>query len=205
MYIPHHFLVEDQQELTAFMRAHSFAALVGLVDGRLFATHLPVIVAEREGELFLRAHVAKNNPHAAALAAGGEVIVIFQGPHAYISPSLYESKQSVPTWNYTAVHAYGEPRVLPHDEDKTAALKEMMAEYEPAYREQWDGLSETYRSGLLQGIVAFEVRVTRLEGKYKLSQNRPQSDQQRVAEAVHANPDPTISGVADFMRRRSTR
>jgi transcriptional regulator len=201
MYIPHHFLVEDRQELTAFMRAHSFAALVGLVEGRLFATHLPFVVAERGGELLLRAHLAKNNPQADALAAGGEVVVIFQGPHAYVSPSLYENRQSVPTWNYTAVHASGAASVLPETADKVALLEAMMAEYEPAYREQWEGLSETYRQGMLNGIVAFEVRVTRLEGKYKLSQNRPPGDRRRVAEALASHPDPTVSGVADYMRR----
>lgn len=200
MYIPHHFCVEDRRELTAFMRAHSFAALVGHVDGRLFATHLPLVVAERGDELLLRGHVAKNNPQAKSLAAGSELMVIFQGPHAYVSPSLYESRQSVPTWNYTAVHAYGVARLLPQEVDKVMLLEEMMAAYEPAYRAQWEALSETYRQDMLCGIVAFEVKVTQLEGKYKLSQNRPLADRQRIAEALCSHPDPTVSGVADYMK-----
>jgi transcriptional regulator len=202
MYIPQHFLVEDRQELIAFLRAHSFATLVGLLDGRLFATHLPLLVSEREGDVWLHGHVAANNPHAESLGAGGEVMAVFQGPHAYVSPSLYESRQSVPTWNYTAVHAYGVPAVLPQRADKIALLEAMVAEYEPAYREQWAGLTDTYRHGLLDGIVAFGVRVSKLEGKFKLSQNRPPADQRRVAEALSSHPDTAISGVADYMRQR---
>jgi transcriptional regulator len=202
MYIPQHFLVEDRQEIIAFMRAHSFAALVGLLDGRLFATHLPLLADECEGEVLLRGHLAANNPQARSLESGGEVMAVFQGPHAYVSPSLYASRQSVPTWNYTAVHAYGVPRVLPRDADKLAVLRAMIVQYEPGYGEQWEGLSDTYRQGMLGGIVAFEVRVTRLEGKYKLSQNRPPDDRRRVMEALGSSPDPAASGVADFMQRR---
>jgi len=106
MYIPNAFREDDQATLVAFMRAHSFATLVSVVDGTPFATHLPLVISEESGQILLVGHLAKANPHWRALTAS-DSLVIFQGPHAYISPSLYEKRESVPTWNYIAVHAYG--------------------------------------------------------------------------------------------------
>ncbi len=128
-----------------------------------------------------------------------EALVIFHGPHAYISPAHYESRQSVPTWNYIAVHAYGVPRIV---ETKEAMLDAMIAQHEPAHLQQWHGQTEQYKAGMLAGIVAFEIDVARLEGKYKLSQNRPEGDRRQVMESLGQSGDPVITGVVKAMMER---
>jgi transcriptional regulator len=168
MYIPNANRVEDQAQLVAFMQAHSFATVVSTVQGELFATHLPLVISAEDGQIRIRGHLAKANPHWQEWATQGEVLVIFQGPHAYISPSHYEKWESVPTWNYIAVHAYGAVQL----------------------------------AGMLNGIVAFEITVTRLEGKFKLSQNRPVGDQERVATALSSATDTAIAATGHYMQER---
>lgn len=227
MYIPNHFREDDRDKLLAFMRENSFAILVTQHAGAPFATHLPLVIEADEDKVVIKGHLAKANPQwqqfamcddslAQPLPKGegsetplhlslskdgegnvaAEALVIFHGPHAYISPANYESRQSVPTWNYIAVHAYGVPRIV---DTKEAMLDAMIAQYEPAHLQQWHEQSEKYKAGMLAGIVAFEMTVTRLEGKYKLSQNRPESDRRHVAESLGQSNDTTISGIAAHM------
>jgi transcriptional regulator len=200
MYIPNANRVDDRAELIAFMGAHSFATLVSLVQGELFATHLPLVVVQQGEQILLRGHLAKANPHWQELATQREILVIFQGPHAYISPSHYEKWESVPTWNYIAVHAYGSARLIQDEAGLLATLTELIAASEATYQQQWDSLPEKFRHGMLTGIVAFEIAVTRLEGKFKLSQNRPAGDQARVATALSSHPDLTIAAVGHYMQ-----
>src|SRR5262245_47017265 len=150
MYIPNHFREEDRGRLVAFMRANSFAILVTMLDGAPFATHLPLVVDAGDDHIVLKGHVAKAKtqwrffrPFSDEEEAGtaSEALVIFHGPHAYVSPTNYENTQSVPTWNYIAVHAYGTPRIV---ETKEAMLAELIAQYEPAHQQQWDGQTEKY-------------------------------------------------------------
>ena len=203
MYVPHAFRENDVEKLVGFMRAHSFATLVSVLEGVPFASHIPLVVRWREGVVQLLGHVAKANPHWKAVG-DGESLAIFTGPHAYISPSLYEKRESVPTWNYIAVHAYGVPRIL-----TLADLRELLTEmldaiidtYDPAYRDQWNEQSDRFREGMLNGIVGFVMTVTRLEGKYKLSQNRSSADQRTVAHALLQSADPTIAGVGEAMKK----
>ncbi|HWQ13853.1 MAG TPA: FMN-binding negative transcriptional regulator [Roseiflexaceae bacterium] len=186
MYIPNAFREEDAEQLVAFMRAHSFITLVSVLEGAPFASHIPVALAVRDGQVVLSGHVARANPHWRAFGAG-ESLAIFGGPHAYVSPALYERRESVPTWNYIAVHAYGVPRPVSFAESPAAverALAELIATYDAAYQAHWESLPQKFRDGMMQGVVAFEMAVTRLEGKYKLSQNRSEADQRRVAEAL---------------------
>lgn len=204
MYIPQANRVDDQQELLAFMAAHSFATLISLVQGELFATHLPLVIVAQGEQLLLRGHLAKANPHWQELATQREILVIFQGPHAYISPTHYEKWESVPTWNYIAVHAYGSARLVQDEAGQLAALRELIAATEAGYQQQWDSLPEKYRHGMLNGIVAFEITVSRLEGKFKLSQNRPAGDQARVATALSSHPDLTIAAVGQYMQGQIT-
>lgn len=203
MYIPRAFRREDLDELVAFMRAHSFITLVSVLDGAPFASHVPVVV-QREGDaLTLRGHLARANPHWRAFDAG-ESLAVFTGPHAYVSPSLYEQRESVPTWNYIAVHAAGPARALHAADDRAALEAEMRAmiqAFEGAYEQQWDSLPERYREGMLQGVVGFTLSVTKLEGKAKLSQNRSAADQHRVAAALLASDDPAAHAVGVAMRR----
>ena len=201
MYIPEAFRGQDRPTLVEFMRSQSFATLVSVKDeGSLWASHLPLLVTERGESLVLLGHVARANEHWKAFGVT-ESLAIFTGPHAYVSPSLYESVESVPTWNYVAVHAYGVPRILAADaaDGLERLLEAMMETYEPAYRRQWDGLPAGFRERMLRGIVGFEMPVARLEGKRKLSQNRSRADQERVAQALLGSPDPSAQAVGRLM------
>jgi transcriptional regulator len=201
MYIPEFNRIEDQAVAVAFMRANPFAILVSNNDDTPFATHLPGIIAEADGHLLVRAHVAKSNPHWKIIEQQ-ESLLIFHGPHAYISPSLYELRESVPTWNYATVHAYGRGKILASDADKQRVLAELISQFDSSYLSQWNSFDEQYRGRMLNHIVAFEIAVARVETKFKLSQNRTKAEQQNVIQALSENPDPAISGVADLMRQR---
>src|SRR3954470_12919617 len=201
MYIPEFNRIEDQAAAIAFMRANPFAILVSYNGDTPFATHLPVIVAEASGQITVRAHVAKANPHWKMLEQQ-DSLVIFHGPHAYISPALYEIRESVPTWNYATVHAYGRGKILPADTDKHQVLAELISQFDSSYLDQWKSFDEQYRVRMLNHIVAFEIAVTRLETKFKLSQNRTKVEQENVIQALGASPDPAVSGVAELMRER---
>ena len=182
------------------MRANPFAIVVSAGEGSPFATHIPVIVGNAGDQIVLRGHVARANPQWKMLEQGRETMVIFHGPHAYISPSLYDSRQSVPTWNYAAVHAYGRARVFEEPEPLTELLLETFAVFEQAYLDQWHDLNENYRTKLLGQIVGFEIAVDRLEAKFKLSQNRPRADQARIIQSLESSDDTAISGVARLMK-----
>jgi transcriptional regulator len=190
--------------MVAFMRDHAFATLVSVVDGAPFATHLPLIVEECDGEIVITGHVAKANVQWKSFE-GAESLAIFGGPHAYISPSLYEKTESVPTWNYIAVHAYGTLTICTYADNPfrvQSMLETMMQRFEPSYLAQWETLSEKFRTGMMMGIVGFEMAVTRLEGKYKLSQNRSAVDQATVAEHLQQSPDPTINAIGVAIQKR---
>lgn len=184
------------------MRANPFAILVSAGNGSPFATHIPVLSTEATGEFRLRGHVARNNPHWKLLEQERETLVVFHGPHAYISPSLYGSRESVPTWNYAAVHAYGRARVFEEPGPLTEVLLETFEAFDQTYLDQWRGLNENYRAKMLSQIVGFEIGVERLEAKFKLSQNRPKTDQARVIQSLESSADSAISGVARLMKEQ---
>jgi transcriptional regulator len=176
MYVPAHFAQEDPALLLEVMQQESFATLVSVVDGAPFATHLPVL-ARTEGETtYIEGHFARANPHWKGLEKDPVALVIFQGPHAYISPTLYTSSERVPTWNYVAVHATGRI-TLEHGRDaKLGMLSRLVAHHEPSYQAQFDAIGGGMVDGLLQAIVAFDIKVDRLEGKFKLGQHRLAGD-----------------------------
>lgn len=207
MYIPRAFRAENLDELVAFMQANSFITLVSILDGAPFASHVPVVVRREGDAVSIHGHLARANPHWRAFG-DGETLAIFTGPHAYISPGLYEQRESVPTWNYIAVHAAGPVQALHAADDPQALEGEVRAvirAYEGAYEQQWDSLAERYRAGMLQGIVGFILTVTRLEGKAKLSQNRSLADQHRVAGALLDSDDPVVRATGTAMREVQTR
>jgi transcriptional regulator len=204
MYIPEFNRIEDRATALAFMRANPFAILVSNMDDGPFATHLPVVVSEVQGNLKLRAHVAKANLHWKLFEheQPAESLVIFHGPHAYISPALYELRESVPTWNYVTVHAYGRGSILSADDEKRQVLADLISQFDSAYLGQWSSLGGPYQERMLSHIVAFEIKVERLEAKFKLSQNRTRTEQENVIQALGASTDSAVSGVAELMRRR---
>lgn len=200
MYIPEFNRMKDPAAVLEFMKANPFAIMVSVSEGSPFATHIPVLVTEAAGGILLRGHVAWANPHWKMLEQERETLAIFHGPHAYISPSLYASRESVPTWNYAAVHAYGHARVFHETEPLTDVLVETIGQFEPAYLDQWHGLNENYRTKMLSEIVGFEIPVERVEAKFKLSQNRPRADQRRIIQSLESSTDSAISSVAKLMK-----
>lgn len=182
------------------MRANPFAILVSATPEVPFATHAPVAVREAGERLVIRGHVAKANPHWKYLEQQAHCLTIFHGPHAYVSPSNYSTREVVPTWNYGAVHVYGNARVFSAPEELLGVLHQLIPMFEPAYAEQWASLSEAYRERMLSHIVGFEIAVTKIEAKFKLSQNRSKEEQEKVIESLGAANDTVVSGVAQLMR-----
>jgi transcriptional regulator len=168
------------------MRANNFAIFVSTVGGELTATPLPLVIVERDETLVLCGHFAKANPQWRAIDSQSNLI-IFSGAHAYISPTHYEKVESVPTWNYMTVHAYGRAKVIDYANGSTELhqmMSDLIHQHESSYHAQWDGLSDKFREGMLNGVVGFEVVVERLEGKFKLSQNKTAAEQTSIATAL---------------------
>ena len=201
MYIPEFNRVEDREAWLAFMRANPFAILISTVDRSPYATHLPLAIKEADGEVRLRGHVARANPHWKSLEPAAESLVIFHGPHVYISPALSEARESVPTWNYAAVPVYGRARIVDEKEAREI-LEELIAEFDSSYAAQWASLGEDYRSRMVRHIVAFEMVADRIEAKFKLSQNRTRTEQANIIEALAGSGDSSASGIAALMKQQ---
>src|SRR5215471_4597750 len=199
MYIPEFNRVEGRAVALAFMRANPFAILVSTTDQAPFATHLPVLIDDSNGKVNLRAHVAKGNPHWQMIEHERESLLIFHGPHAYVSPSLYEIRESVPTWNYVAIHVYGKGRVLAKEAEARQVLEDLIAQFDSSYLSQWNSFTDEYRTRMQRHIVAFEIAATRIEAKFKLSQNRTKAEQQNVINALSSSADSAEVGVARIM------
>lgn len=202
MYIPEHFRVRDHADALAFMHANPFTILVSCTDDGPFATHLPLVIRQNADHLLLRGHVAKANPHWRYLEQQPHCMTIFHGPHSYISPTNYNTREVVPTWNYGAVHAYGDARVFAAADELLGVLHELIPMFEPPYAEQWASLSAAYRERMLSHIVGFEITVTKIEAKFKLSQNRAKDEQERVIESLSRASDTAVSGTAALMRKQ---
>ena len=202
MYIPEHFRVRDHADAIAFMQANPFVILVSTAEEGPFASHVPVKIRETGDQLVIRGHFAKANPHWRHLEKQSFCLAIFHGPHSYISPSLYTNRESVPTWNYGAVHVYGKTRLFTAPEDLQGMLHELMGLFEPAYAEQWASLDEAFRQKMLSHIVGFEITATKIEAKFKLSQNRTREEQSNVIASLAGADDTDISGVARLMQEQ---
>ncbi len=202
MYIPEFNRIEDRALALAFMRANPFVILVSTTANGPFATHLPFLIAESADQITLRAHVAKANPHWQMIGPDRESLVIFHGPHAYVSPTLYEIRESVPTWNYAAVHVYGKARVLTDESAARQVLEDLIAQFDSSYTEQWNSFSDEYRDRMQRHIVAFEINATRIETKFKLSQNRTRAEQENVIRALAGSADSAIAETAALMRQQ---
>jgi transcriptional regulator len=200
MYIPQRFSEKDLSVLQTLMREHSFATLVSTQeDGIPLATHLPFLYEPEPAPYgVLKAHLARGNPQWRTFQAEREVLVLFQGPHAYISPSWYEVEQSVPTWNYAAVHAYGRPRLITEHSALYLHLKALIATHEAQFANPWqfEHLPAEYIEGLMKGVVGFEIAITRLEGKFKMSQNRSEAERTRISAELRATEHPMLADVA---------
>lgn len=198
MYIPASFRVEDRAALEDFIDAYGFATLVSIRGGTPFATHVPLLLDRSSGTLL--GHFAKANPHWEAFDSGVESLAIFTGPHAYISPSWYASAPAVPTWNYTAVHVYGVPRLLTAERTRDV-VDRLVQKYEGSRSSPWPNvMPDDFRDRLLAAIVGFEMPIARIEGKFKLSQNRSSEDRAGTLQALQ-NEGTDSALLAEFMTR----
>ena len=205
MYLPKHFEITDMHEIDAFIAANPFGALVSVVDGLPVATHLPLRWIVRGEERYVHGHVARANPQWRSLSPAQAVLVMFTGPHAYISPRWYTPGNHVPSWNYTAVHVYGAPRLVSEQIELQGMLKDLVDQYEAdtgiAQPYRMEDMPADYIAKLMNGVVAFEIKVNRIEAKYKLSQNRELQDAHQVMETLAQQSDDTSQDVARMMHR----
>lgn len=200
MYSPAYNQPADRAELIAFLRENGFALLVTGTGGALQASHLPVLVEERGGALVLAMHMARSNPQWREFL-DDEVLVVFSGPHAYVSPRWYEQRARVPTWNYAAVHAYGTVTMIDDRAAKQAAQALLVRAYDPEWMGAFERLPADYLQGMLDGIVNFEVKVSRLEARWKLSQNRGRREQELIAARLEGSADSAARALAALTRR----
>jgi transcriptional regulator len=204
MFIPRSFEVYDTTALHGLVDADPFGILVGVLKQIPYASHIPFVLDRARGPNgTLFAHVASNNPQSELFDVVQQMLAIFQGPHGYISPRWYNPGNAVPTWNYAVVHAYGTPRVITDAEEIHHQQEIMIAAFEGTEGWTMDSQPESYIDGMLRGITAFEMPIERLEGKFKLSQNRSIEDQNSVIAALAASNFPWDHALAEMMRKHA--
>ena len=207
MYTPDHFRVDDLPQMHALMRARPLAALVSTGAAGLYATHLPTVLKNDGPHGTIECHLARANPHWKDLAEGNEALMIFQGPEGYITPNWYPSKalhgKVVPTWNYAVVHAYGRPEVMKDKDWLRRHVGELTAQQETSEAQPWalSDAPDSYIEVMLRGIVGFRFAITRLEGKWKMSQNREAEDRKGVVAGLRARASGEDREIADAVTR----
>ena len=200
MYVPAHFAESDINRLHDFIRQHSFGVLVSQVDETPYATHLPFLLDRDRGQYgTLIGHTARANPQCAT-SRNQSVLAIFSGPHAYISPTWYEAENVVPTWNYAAVHATGQLKLITDEPTLSTIVQRMTDLYERSMPDPWsfDG-STLFAERLLSQIIGFELEIERIEGKWKMSQNQPTERRKKIVAALKAKSDLNSHAVADMI------
>ena len=193
---------KDDSEVLAFLKKNAFATLVSQIDSRPWATHLPIVIDENEdGKVILSGHVAKANPQWKNLADDQEVMVIFQGPHAYISSSWYDH-ENVPTWNYLAVHVYGKIKLI-RGEKLMDHLKKLVDIYEEGRpnRVSIDTMSADYVAKQIMALVGFEILITEVHGSRKLSQNRDEINHQNIVKNLEESSNSLDKEMSEEMRK----
>lgn len=202
MYNPRSYRNESVSELHDFVRRYNFAALFTHKNGESFSTLLPFMIDAERGSLgTLVAHMARANPHWRAFDGAAPSLVVFTGPHAYISPAWYQEQVTVPTWNYTLVHAAGRVRLIEDPKEMRAMVLRLVAQHEAPLGNPWDvRKAEAALETELEGIVGFEIPIERLEGKFKLNQNRSVADREGVVRALEKSAHPDEREIARLMR-----
>jgi len=209
MYLPAHFREDRLEVLREHILRYPFATLVTSGPSGLIASHIPLVYHPEPAPWgTLRGHLSRANPQGQEIEAGKEALAIFHGPHAYVSPSWYPSKQEtgrvVPTWNYAVVHAYGSLATYTDEERLRAHVTALTAVHEAGFETPWkpEDAPANFIEGMLKAIVGLELTITRLEGKWKVNQNRPQADRNAVAEALEARADEEGRTMAALIRER---
>lgn len=200
MYIPKINLAPDEAEVIQFMQRFSFATIITAKNNYPIATHLPFLVQKKEDKIILQSHFALANSQWKEIEKD-EVLVIFSEPHAYISASNYDTKENVPTWNYISVHAYGKGKVM-NELTRTFDILEATINYfDKSYQSQWESLPLAYKTKMAKGIVAFEVVVTDLQAKKKLSQNRSEAEKEKIISQLSQSDDSNENRIAEYMKQ----
>ncbi|KGR83060.1 FMN-binding negative transcriptional regulator [Lysinibacillus boronitolerans] len=201
MYVPKYYKVSDLEEIKEFIQHNSFATIVSIRKGKPIAAHIPVLLKKIEGDYYLTGHLAYGNPLWKTFEEVQDILVIFNGPHAYISSSWYE-QENVPTWNYQAVHIYGKASLIEGialEQDLTSLLEK----YE-SFRENpvlWDKLSPELLQQEMKGIKGFKIKVEEVQAAYKLSQNRNASDYANIIKELYKEENPHADAVAEAMKK----
>jgi transcriptional regulator len=204
VYIPSHFAEPRPEVLADFIRDHNFGILISAGADGVIASHIPFLYdIERGPHGTLWGHLARGNPQLKELGAGREALAIFEGPHGYITPRWYATHPAVPTWNYSIVHAYGAVQPIEEVGELERLVARLADHHEAGAASPWRlaDQPEKYRQGMLRGISGFAIRVTRLEGKFKLSQNRDATDRARVIAGLRAEGN---AELADLMAKRES-
>lgn len=199
MYTPKGFEFGNEADKIAFMKQYSFATIISANDGFPIATQLPFVIDDSAGRLLISSHFALANEQAENIGTGTS-LVIFSGPHGYISPTHYDKWESVPTWDYIAVHAYGKASIIDDESGKLRILEQMINCYEQDYLKQWNDLPEKYKKGMIRGIVAFELEVTNLQGQKKLSQNKSSEERKRIIAHLRESNDHIEKSLAGLIQ-----
>ena len=200
MYIPELYRNENQEDIQNFIHQNGFGILINQTDGKLWATHIPLLLEEKNGKQILVGHVSRENPQAESFKTNDDVLAIFSGVHTYISSSWYDH-ENVPTWNYLAVHVYGKVK-LHSLEESIEALKRLVNKYE-AKSEKPVRIEDLSEKTMLQarGIVSFEIVITAVEAKKKLSQNRDDKNYQTIISKLENSNDNQAIAVAEEMKK----
>lgn len=201
MYIPKINLTTDKSEIVTFMKQFSFATIITAKDSFPVATHLPFLITTNGDDVILTSHFAKANEHWKDIE-DNKVLVIFSEPHAYISTKNYDKEIEVPTWNYISIHAYGQGKLVTEAEQVFEVLEATIENYETSYRQEWDSFPEDYKVKMANGIVAFEVMVTDLQAKKKLSQNKSEKEQHKIIETLSKSDNTNEKLIAEFMKKQ---
>lgn len=203
MYIPKTFEVADLPTLHEFIETYSFGTLVTAVGEQPVATRLPLILDRASGRQgTLLGHVARANPQWRCFDGARRCLVMFDGPHGYVSPSWYANSPAVPTWNYATVHVYGIPRPLHDVEQLSVLVDRLVGVYEAGMSQPWPGtLPADFKAEMLKAIVGVAIEIERIEGKFKLGQNRPREDRIGTVMRLQGSPDPASRALAELTRK----
>ena len=199
MYVPKINEMAGFHEIADFMKRFGFATIISVQDNVPVATHLPFVVTILDNEIKIYSHFAKANPQWKDIEAG-KVLVIFSEPHAYISPANYEHSLNVPTWNYIAVHVYGQVKVIEEEKEVLSILEDTIDFYEEAYKNQWNELPQTFKEKMAKGVVAFEVNISDIQAKKKLSQNKTKQEQEKIVDTLSKSINSNEKIIADYMK-----
>lgn len=201
MYIPKHFNIDNEEVLYDFIERNSFATLFSQHNGEPYATHLPLLLNKEEG--FLYGHFARPNEQWKDIT-NQNVLVIFQGPHCYISPSWYETNQAVPTWNYVAIHVYGKLEIVEDEKEVFESLLDMVNKYEhPDSSYHLKDADTNFIKGMSKGIVGFKININKIEGKAKLSQNHPVARQELIIKQLENSADQNDIHIGKLMKKNN--